>query len=131
MNIGRKIYYAKSNGLIVWDKGEMSGSVVQTTFEQDKVTMPILAMLPTEEIGVLEFEYGAGSFTSGACLVDTDKKELKYSGNPVPVQTTIVELTLDEKLAALEAKIDSILVKQDEIKAEQLAAKQAILDEKI
>jgi hypothetical protein len=44
---------------------------------------------------------------------------------------TPVQSSIETKLAALEAKIDSILVKQDEIKTEQLAAKQAVLEEKI
>lgn len=58
MQIGRKIYYGKSNGLVIWDKGEMEGSVQETTFEQDKLAAPILQIIPAEEIDVAVFEYG-------------------------------------------------------------------------
>ena len=58
MQIGRKIYYGKSNGLIIWDKGEMSGNVRETTFEEDKQVMPILALVAENELGVLQLTYG-------------------------------------------------------------------------
>lgn len=58
MDIGRKIYYGKSNGLIIWDKGEMTGSVVETTFEEDKITMPILSLIHETELGILQLAYG-------------------------------------------------------------------------
>ena len=58
MNIGRKIYYEKTNGVIIWDKGEMSGDVIETTLEQDIETMPTLALLPEGQLGVLQLEYG-------------------------------------------------------------------------
>ena len=44
---------------------------------------------------------------------------------------TSVQSSIETKLAELETKIDTMLVKQDEIKTEQLAAKQAVLEEKI
>lgn len=58
MQIGRKIYYEKSNGVVIWDKGEMDGAVEETTFEQDKVTTPVLSLLPTEAIGIKQLAYG-------------------------------------------------------------------------
>lgn len=56
--IGRKIYYEKSNGVIIWDKGEMSGAVVETTLEEDKITMPLLTLIPETHLGVKQLNYG-------------------------------------------------------------------------
>lgn len=58
MQIGRKIYYGKSNGVVIWDKGEMQGDIVLTTFEEDKSAMPTLALISEDEIGVLQLECG-------------------------------------------------------------------------
>ena len=123
MNIGRKIYYAKSNGLIIWDKGEMSGSVVETTFEQDKAIIPVLAMLPEAEIGVLEYEYGTPM--KAAVLVDVKTLALIENENAATIEPIEVKVQLETQLAALEAKIDTMLLKQDEIKAGQVATKEA------
>jgi hypothetical protein len=59
MQIGRKIYYSKDSGVIIWDKGEMSGEVVETTFEQDIEVMPVLSLINSDMLGVVQFEYGA------------------------------------------------------------------------
>jgi hypothetical protein len=64
MDIGRKIYYEKANGIVIWDKGEMSGDVRETTFEEDKNTMPILTLIDADQLGVKQLNYGelASSF---------------------------------------------------------------------
>jgi hypothetical protein len=68
LQIGRKIYYEKANGVIVWDKGEMSGDVVETTLEQDEVTMPILSALDTKgQLGILQLDYGAQANSFATC----------------------------------------------------------------
>ena len=67
MDIGRKIYYEKSNGIVIWDKGEMSGDVAQTTFQQDCEVMPVLTMIDANQLGVLELEYGALSQEFSNC----------------------------------------------------------------
>lgn len=110
MNIGRKIYYAKSNGVVLWDKGEMSGAVVQTTFEQDKLIMPILAALPESEIGVIEYDYG--TLMKAVVLVNTNTLELITLDRTI--EPLVVEKTTVEKLAELEAKIDNLLNNQYE-----------------
>lgn len=58
MNIGRTIYYRKSNGVVIWDKGELTGDVVQNTLDQDKVAMPVLTMIDSVELGVCQLNYG-------------------------------------------------------------------------
>ena len=66
MQIGRKIYYEKTNGIVIWDKGEMEGDVVETTLEDDKQTKPILTLIEVSELGVKQLIYGelADSFIS-------------------------------------------------------------------
>ena len=56
--IGRKIYYEKTNGIVIWDKGEMEGDVRETTLEEDCLTMPILTLISPEQIGIKHLIYG-------------------------------------------------------------------------
>ena len=56
--IGRKIYYEKTNGIILWDCGEKAGDVIETTLEQDTQFMPVLTLIDPEQLGRLQLEYG-------------------------------------------------------------------------
>jgi hypothetical protein len=58
MNIGRRIYFEKTNGIVICDKGEMAGDVVETTIEQDKEIIPILNLIDPEQLGVLQLAFG-------------------------------------------------------------------------
>lgn len=58
VQIGRKIYYEKSNGVVIWDKGEMAGDVRETTLEEDKEVMPILTLIDSNQLGVKQLNYG-------------------------------------------------------------------------
>jgi hypothetical protein len=58
MEIGRKIYYERTNGVIIWDKGEMAGDVRETTLEEDIQAMPILTLISPEQLGVKQLAYG-------------------------------------------------------------------------
>lgn len=58
MDIGRKIYFEKANGVVIWDKGEMSGDVVETTLEQDREIMPVLNLIEANQLGVLQLAFG-------------------------------------------------------------------------
>lgn len=67
MNIGRKVYFEKTNGIVIWDKGEMSGDVQETTLEQDMITVPTLTLVPEGQLGVVQFEFGAYSEQFNSC----------------------------------------------------------------
>jgi hypothetical protein len=68
MQIGRRIYFEKSNGIIVWDKGEMQGDVRETTLDEDKSVMPILGVLDAKgQLGVLQLDYGAQTDSFASC----------------------------------------------------------------
>lgn len=58
MEIARKIYYEKATGNVLVDTGERSGSVVETTIEQDFASYLALQGLVPETVGVAQFEYG-------------------------------------------------------------------------
>lgn len=58
MQIGRKIYYDLETGNIIIDTGERSGSVVETTVEQDFVTYAALAERVPSTVGCLQLDYG-------------------------------------------------------------------------
>lgn len=55
--IGRKIYYIKSTGEVLYDTGDVEGFVIETTLEQD-IKNGNLETIPEEQIGVLELKYG-------------------------------------------------------------------------
>jgi len=58
MQIGRKIYYERTNGIIIWDKGEMEGDVIETTLEQDKEVMPVLTLIDPTQLEIKQLEFG-------------------------------------------------------------------------
>ncbi|MEK0312487.1 hypothetical protein [Cohnella sp. 56] len=58
MNIGRRVYFDKLTGDIVQDTGDRSGSVVETTVEQDFEVFQALKERDPETVGMLQLEYG-------------------------------------------------------------------------
>ncbi|GIQ70778.1 hypothetical protein DUZ99_01930 [Xylanibacillus composti] len=58
MQIGRRIYYDKTNGNVIQDTGERRGNVVETTIEQDFAAYVALAERVPETVGVLQMDYG-------------------------------------------------------------------------
>lgn len=56
--IGRKIYFDKSTGNIILDKGEMMGSVIETSIEQDTETFVVLSERNRETFDVIELLFG-------------------------------------------------------------------------
>jgi hypothetical protein len=67
MDIGRKIYYEKSNGVVIWDKGEMTGAVQETTLEEDMLAVPTLTLIAPEQLGVRHLAYGELATEFSAC----------------------------------------------------------------
>lgn len=58
MQIGRRIYYDLATGNVIVDTGERSGSVVETTIEQDFTAYAKLAERVPETVGMLQLDYG-------------------------------------------------------------------------
>ena len=74
VQIGRKIYYEKNNGVVIWDKGEMDGDVRETTLEEDLITMPVLGLIDPNQLGIKRLDYGE--------LADSFKTTIGYRINP-------------------------------------------------
>jgi hypothetical protein len=58
MQIGRRIYYDLATGNKIIDTGERSGSVVETTQEQDFAAYTALAERVPSTVGVIQLAYG-------------------------------------------------------------------------
>jgi hypothetical protein len=56
--LGKKIYYEKTNGIKIWERPEMEGAVQETTLEQDKLSTPILNLISASQLGVKYLNYG-------------------------------------------------------------------------
>lgn len=59
MQIGAKIYYDKETGNVLLNTGDRSGSVVETTWEQDYESYAVLKERVPESLGMIQLEYGA------------------------------------------------------------------------
>lgn len=110
MKIGRKIYYDKTTGNIVFDKGEMLGSVIATTIEQDIATYAALSERNRDTFDVLELPYGAYSQDFAECngyRVNVETKTLEFS-YPDPNEPTLeqpYQAPLSEQVKNHEATI--------------------------
>lgn len=114
MQVGRKIYYDTTTGAIIWDKGEMEGSVRETTFEEDCEVMPQIA-----DCGVLQLNFGEyfEQFMTMDFTIDVLTNSITFTERPVPERYTPI---VDEK----ELLIQTLQQENEQLKA-QLEALQA------
>lgn len=96
MNIGKRVYYDNTNGEVILNTGERSGSVVPTTAEDDIRVYKVLSERNSDTFGFLEFEYGEhdeqesiGGYISSIDL-ETKKAIFAYPtlDEKTPVKTT-------------------------------------------
>ncbi|WP_411552182.1 hypothetical protein [Paenibacillus lautus] len=119
MQIGRKIYYDNRTGEVLADTGQRSGSVRETTREEDFSTYLRLAERTPESVGMIQLEYDQfkQDFDEGVLeRVDPDKRELFFN-YPGP----------DDPEAPLEPR-KPLSVEVDELKAADIENKQAIAE---
>jgi hypothetical protein len=57
MEIGRKVYYEKASGNVIWVTDQRMGLVVETTVEQDFAFYSALAGRVPETVGLLQLEF--------------------------------------------------------------------------
>jgi hypothetical protein len=81
MQIGRRIYYELSTGNVIQDTGERSGSVTETTSEQDFAAYVSLAERVPGTVGVIQLAYGQNAQDFAQCLGYT----VDISGTPTLV----------------------------------------------
>jgi hypothetical protein len=85
MDTGRKIYFKKATGEILYDTGEKQGDVVATSFNDDYAAIPQLKQLAKTEIDFIALEFGErrDEFQNiGKMTVDTAKKTLMIYQKP-------------------------------------------------
>lgn len=79
--IGRKIYYETTTGFIIAETSEREGDVIETTFEQDKTSYPLLKLYDDKNIGFKQLEFGELKTEFQTCIarkIDPITKELIF-----------------------------------------------------
>ena len=120
MEIGRKIYFDKSNGNVILDTGERVGSVVLTTVDYDFTVYNVLIDRDRSTVGVIELEYGqyAQDFREyNGYRVNPDTRELEFSypdPNEEQPQEPVYQKSLSKEV--------------EELQLEDLNNKEAIAD---
>ncbi|OUS70314.1 hypothetical protein B1748_29200 [Paenibacillus sp. MY03] len=82
LQIGRKIYYELESGNVIVDTGDRSGSVVETTVEQDYTSYIALADRVPSSVGMIQLEYGQYVEDFAQCngyRVDPDTQQVLFS----------------------------------------------------
>lgn len=109
MNIGKRIYYEKLTGAIVLDTGERSGSVIETTVEQDFASYTALAERVPATVGMLQLGYGEYAQDFAECngyRIDTETQEIifSYPDPSEPEAPPVFRPSLTETVEALEGE---------------------------
>ncbi|MDF2925877.1 MAG: hypothetical protein K0R57_4791 [Paenibacillaceae bacterium] len=136
MRIGRRIYYELESGCIIQDTGERSGSVIETTVEQDyRIYAALIARVP-ETVGMLQLEYGEYAEDFMACngfrvdvSGDVPVLVFNYPDPTKPKEPPIYQVPLSQRLEqqltdiqlALVESYESDLADKEEITSLQLA----------
>jgi hypothetical protein len=130
MNIGRRIYYELATGNVIVDTGERSGSVVETTMEQDFASYAALSARVLETVGLLQLEYGqyAEDFTTcNGYRIDPDREKVLFS-YPDPLEPQlppVYQRPLSETVAAMETENTALKLALAELAETQEADKLA------
>jgi hypothetical protein len=118
LQIGRKVYYEKPTGNVILSTSEMSGSVYETTFEDDHEMLTDLKKYEKTAIGVIKLKFGEFAnelyeCTSFRVNVATEELEFDYTEqggtidnetNSVPERITMIE----DKIKELEQRISEL-----------------------
>jgi hypothetical protein len=118
LEIGKRIYYELSTGNVIQDTGERSGSVVETTREQDFIAYAKLVERVPETVGVIELEYGEYAQDFAECngyRVDVSGETplllFSYPDPNEPEAPPVYRKPLSVELAEVKTELD--LVKAD------------------
>lgn len=110
--IGRRIYYEKTTGNIVFNTGERRNNVRETTIEEDFQFYQALKERVRETVGVIELEYGQYSQDFQECngyRVNPETLELEFSypdpNLPPEEQEPVYRKPLSEEVKDLEVRL--------------------------
>lgn len=112
--IGKKIYYDKNTGELIYAVNERMGAVIETTAEQDRETFTALAERNENSYDVIQLEYGQyreDFVQSSSYRVDVDTKEIIFTYREVDENGGEVEVTPSKPMSVqveeLKTKTDS------------------------
>jgi len=111
--LGRKIYYQLSTGNVVFNREEMTGSVIESTKEQDFASYSILGDYNPNTIGVVQLEYGQYAEEFAACNgyrvnPDTKQMEFSYPDPSEPEKPSVYRKPLSEEVEETKARITDL-----------------------
>lgn len=112
MNIGRKVFYDKSVGVVIKDTGECYNASHNPTVDEEIATFTALSERNRDTFDVLELEYGAYQqdfATATSYRVNQETKEIEFSypdPNEPEVEQEYVS-PLSDEIAQLKARQDS------------------------
>jgi hypothetical protein len=111
MQIGRRLYFDKTTGNILVDTGERTGSVYETTQEEDFQAYKILYERNPETVGAVQLEYGQYTQDFAACdsyRINPETLAVEFSypdpSQPKP-QEPVYQRPLSEEVANLKQAI--------------------------
>ena len=111
--IGAKIYYCTLTGNVLQFIGDMQGSVIETSFDEDYKIYPNLYERDKKSVGLLKFEFGEYpklSQGSTGVKVNLETKELEFTYEelqPILQESTEIEI-IQKKISILEAENKSL-----------------------
>lgn len=108
--IGRRIYYEKATGNVIWVIGERSGSVVPTTVDQDFESFVVLAQRVRDTVDMIDLPYGQDTdkFGKYAYYVDPSTTLIVWDLTPPQIEEAERQLSLEEKVAVLEKSLAKV-----------------------
>lgn len=112
MEIGAKIYYDKETGNVILNTGERSGSVVETTWEQDFSAYAVLNERVPSTVGMIQLEYGAyaADRAEGGIITSVNLETLEplftYPDPEQPEVPTEPQKSLSEEVKAVKERQD-------------------------
>jgi hypothetical protein len=112
MQVGRRIYFDKTTGNVIKDKGELQGAVVATTIEDDIVVFKELSERNRNTFDYIELAFGDHAQDFAECngyRVNVANKTLEFS-YPDPNEPTappVYQKPLSEQVSALSEQLKS------------------------
>lgn len=104
--LGKRIYYSKKDGRIIFNTGEMQGWVNPTTTEDDWRIYSELQKYNKTEVDFIELQFGEFKTEFAECTsyrVNPDTKVLEFDYTPIPPSQDVPHTpTVHERLDALE-----------------------------
>jgi len=131
--IGRRLYYDNQSGNIIVDTGERSGSVIETTTEQDFAAYVALSERNPDTVGCLKLEYGQYAEDFAQCngyRVDPVTQQVLFSyPDPNEPEQPVYRAPLTETVDRLEdeSAMLSLELVDTQIRLEQAETEHASL----